>query len=75
MNEDIYTLDELIERLENIRDLKDSALNFPKAFLTLAKELRETKKYVAELYFRNFGVGVLSSTPKKKRRLPKDEKT
>ena len=73
MDEDIYTLDELIDRLENIRDLKDSALNFPKAFLTLAKELRNTNKYVKSLYVRNLGGQVLFCTPDERGAFTEDE--
>lgn len=45
MDEDIYSLDELIKRLEDIREGKDPGLNFPKAFLTLAKEIQKITVY------------------------------
>lgn len=41
--DDLYTLEELIERLENIKHGIDDRLNFPKAFLTLAKEIEKIK--------------------------------
>ena len=37
--EDLYTLNELIQILENIRDRKTDQLNFPKALLTICKEI------------------------------------
>lgn len=40
---DKYSLDELIERLENIRDGKEEFLNSPKAFYTLALEIKKLK--------------------------------
>lgn len=39
--EDCYDLDDLIKRLEKIRDMQDGGyINFPKAFYTLALEIK-----------------------------------
>jgi hypothetical protein len=46
MEEDIYDLDELIERLEEIRDGFSSKLNHPKAFLSLATEIKKIKQQI-----------------------------
>lgn len=48
MEEDIYDLDELIERLKEIRDGFSSKLNHPKAFLSLAKEIKKIKQQISE---------------------------
>lgn len=44
--EDLYSLNELIQILEDIRDDKRSTLNFPKALLTLCKAIKEKDKYI-----------------------------
>jgi predicted CopG family antitoxin len=41
---DRYSLDELIERLVEIKRGESSALNFPKAFYSLCKEIEEIKR-------------------------------
>ena len=47
---DIYDLDELIERLEEIREKGDGNLNFPKAIYCLAKEIQEIKTNLHHLH-------------------------
>jgi hypothetical protein len=42
-DKDPYDLNELIQKLEDIRDLKDERLNHPRAFYTLALEIKELK--------------------------------
>ena len=41
MDEDLYTIPELIERLEEIKDNKEGYLNYPKAFMTLANAIQK----------------------------------
>lgn len=45
MDKDYYSLEELIEHLENMRDNPGETfpLNYPKAFYCLAKEIQELK--------------------------------
>ena len=44
-----FSLEELIEKLEIIKEEGNGPLNFPKSFYCLAKEIEELKKYVKEL--------------------------
>lgn len=44
--EDLYLLDELIENLRLIEKNGKGVLNFPKAFLSLALEIKDLKEKV-----------------------------
>lgn len=44
MDQDLYELDDLIKRLEDIKYKKEGHLNYPKAFLTLALEIKNLKE-------------------------------
>lgn len=46
--DDIYQLDELIGKLEDIHSGIDSALNIPKAIYSLAIEIRKIKQQISE---------------------------
>jgi hypothetical protein len=48
MKKDIYSLDELINILEDIKDKGEGNLNFPKAFYCLAKEIEKIKRQISE---------------------------
>lgn len=48
MIDDIYTLEELIKKMENVKEGKDEALNLPKAFLSLAYEIQKIKQDSSE---------------------------
>lgn len=49
-NGDIYSLNELISCLEQIRDDGEGLLNFPKAFYCLAKEIEKLSDYQTFLH-------------------------
>ena len=44
MIKDLYSLDELISKMEEIKEKGEGHFNFPKAILTLAKEIQQLKK-------------------------------
>jgi len=48
MENNLYSLDELIEVLEEIKKNGDGNLNFPKAFYCIAMELKELKRRFSE---------------------------
>lgn len=43
-----YELDDLIDRLESIRDGHSEALNFPRAFYTLALHIKRLEIFIAK---------------------------
>jgi len=48
MENDIYSLDELIKILEEIKENGEGNLNFAKAFYCLAKEIEKIKLQISE---------------------------
>jgi hypothetical protein len=48
INDDFYSLDDLIECLEDIKEKGHGELNFPKAFYCLALEIRKLKQQSLE---------------------------
>lgn len=50
MDDDFYTLNEVIEILEHMKEKKSGIINLPKTAYCLALEIRELKEYIGYLH-------------------------